>query len=86
MTSPSTIETVNIHQAKTELSHLVKDVLSGKRVQIARNGKPVVELRLIEDEIMREPGLMKNQIWVSEDFDDYSADIATLFEGDDRDE
>ncbi len=86
MTSSSTIETVNMHQAKTELSRLVKDVLSGKRVQIARNGKPVVELRLIEDEIMREPGIMKDQIWVSEDFDDYSADIATLFEGDDRDE
>lgn len=80
------IKTVNMHQAKTELSRLVKEVLSGKRVQIARNGKPVVELRLIEEEMVREPGQMKNQIWIAEDFDTYSSEIASLFEGDEPDE
>lgn len=47
---------------------------------IARNGRPVVELRPIEDEVVRYPGLMKDQIWVSDDFDAYSAEIASLFD------
>lgn len=32
------MKTVNMHDAKTQLSRLVRDVLSGKRVQIARRG------------------------------------------------
>jgi prevent-host-death family protein len=47
-----------MHEAKSNLSKLVQDVLDGKRVRIARHGKPVVELRLIEQEAIREPGLM----------------------------
>jgi prevent-host-death family protein len=78
------IKTVNMHEAKSSLSKLVQDVLDGERVRIARNGKPVVELRPIEDEVIRQPGLMKNLIWVSEDFDAYSDEVAQLFEGDDQ--
>ena len=74
------IVTVNMHEAKSNLSRLVQDVLSGKRVRIARNGRPLVELRPIEDEVVRQPGLMKDQIWVAEDFDEYSAAVAALFD------
>jgi prevent-host-death family protein len=37
--------TVNIHEAKTQLSRLIARVESGERIVIARAGKPVAELR-----------------------------------------
>lgn len=86
MVDEISIKTVNMHQAKTELSRLVQEVLDGKRVRIAKNGKPLVELRLIEEEVVREPGFMKDQIWLSEDFDTYSTDISNLFDGEENDE
>lgn len=86
MVDDTSIKTVNMHQAKTELSRLVQEVLDGKRVRIAKNGKPLVELRLIEEEVAREPGFMKDQIWLSEDFDTYSTDISNLFDGEENDE
>lgn len=79
MVDDTSIKTVNMHQAKTELSRLVQEVLDGRRVRIAKNGKPLVELRLIEEEVAREPGFMKDQIWLSEDFDSYSTDISNYF-------
>ena len=33
--------TVNVHEAKTHLSRLLKQVEAGEEVIIARNGKPV---------------------------------------------
>lgn len=36
--------TVNIHAAKTRLSHLVARVEKGERITIARAGKPVAQL------------------------------------------
>ena len=86
MADDTSIKTVNMHQAKTELSRLVQEVLDGKRVRIAKNGKPLVQLRLIEEEVAREPGFMKDQIWLSEDFDTYSTDISNLFDGEENDE
>lgn len=35
---------VNVHQAKTELSKLLKEVERGREVIIARNGQPVARL------------------------------------------
>jgi prevent-host-death family protein len=37
--------TVNIHEAKTQLSRLIARVERGERIVIARAGKPVAELR-----------------------------------------
>lgn len=81
MNTESSSSTVNMHEAKTNLSKLVQDALDGKRIWIARHGKPVVELRPIEQEIIRVPGIMKDVIWVAEDFDEYTAEIKELFEG-----
>ena len=76
------MEIVNMHQAKSELSRLVRDVLAGKRVQIARRGQPVVELHPIkEDSTLREPGLLKGKIRISDDFDEPSDEVNELFEG-----
>jgi antitoxin (DNA-binding transcriptional repressor) of toxin-antitoxin stability system len=86
MNVQSDIKLVNMHEAKSQLSRLVQDVLDGNRVRIARNGKPVVELKIIDDDVIRVPGTMAGKIWVSEDFDDYTPDIQQLFEGSDEDE
>lgn len=40
--------TVNMHEAKTTLSKLIKKVEEGEVVRIARNGHPVAELSHIE--------------------------------------
>jgi prevent-host-death family protein len=38
------MKTVNIHAAKTHLSRLVDEVVSGAEVVIAKHGKPVARL------------------------------------------
>lgn len=37
--------TVNTHEAKTDLSRLLREVEKGSRVVICRNGRPVAELK-----------------------------------------
>ena len=39
---------VNVHEAKTSLSELLRLVESGEEVVIARAGKPVAELKLLD--------------------------------------
>ena len=40
--------TVNVHEAKTNLSRLLAQVESGEEVIIARNGKPVARLAPVQ--------------------------------------
>jgi prevent-host-death family protein len=61
---------VNMHEAKTRLSELVRLVEAGEKVVLARNGTPVAELVPTEQPMKREGGFMKGQIWISPDFDD----------------
>ncbi|HEY9084696.1 MAG TPA: type II toxin-antitoxin system Phd/YefM family antitoxin [Candidatus Tyrphobacter sp.] len=44
------MRTVGIFEAKTRLSALVDDALSGRTTIITRNGKPVAELRPIDQD------------------------------------
>jgi antitoxin (DNA-binding transcriptional repressor) of toxin-antitoxin stability system len=37
------METVNIHDANSQLSALINKVLNGEKIIIARNNQPVVE-------------------------------------------
>jgi PIN domain nuclease of toxin-antitoxin system/antitoxin (DNA-binding transcriptional repressor) of toxin-antitoxin stability system len=63
--------TVNIFEAKTQLSKLIQMAENGEDVVIARAGKPVVRLTRLEP--VKKPivfGLMKGKIHVSDDFDD----------------
>ena len=62
------MEIVNMHDAKTRLSELVKRVLAGERIIISKNNEPVVELIEYKKESKkREPGVLKGQIWASSD-------------------
>jgi prevent-host-death family protein len=40
---------VNIHEAKAQLSKLIKAALNGKQVIITENNKPLVRLEVIPD-------------------------------------
>jgi prevent-host-death family protein len=63
--------TVNIHEAKTQLSRLIESVEAGEEVVIARAGKPVARLvPLAAERPRRRLGLMKGRLTVPDDFDD----------------
>jgi len=62
--------TVNIFEAKTQLSKLIQRVENGEDVIIARAGKPVARLTRLEQ--VKRPiryGGLKGKIWIAEDFD-----------------
>ena len=76
--------TVNMHQAKTNLSRLVEALVSGKEpeVTIARNGKPAVVMTAIPDEKpKRKLGLLKGKVEFDYDaFQALDAKVLELFE------
>jgi prevent-host-death family protein len=68
-------KTVNIHEAKTNLSSLIAEVEGGQEVAIARAGKPVAKLVPLKPVAARSTrrnlaGAMKGKIWIGPDFDD----------------
>jgi prevent-host-death family protein len=69
---------VNIYDAKTNLSKLLLDVERGEEILIARAGEPVAKLSPIQKST-RELGFVRDQIWVSEDFDDTPEEIIDDF-------
>jgi len=72
---------VNMHEAKTRLSELVRLVEAGEKVVLARNGTPVAELVPATLPKKREGGFLKGQVWVSPDFDDPMPEFEKLFYG-----
>ncbi|MCX7169003.1 MAG: type II toxin-antitoxin system prevent-host-death family antitoxin [Proteobacteria bacterium] len=77
--------TVNIHEAKTQLSKLVEQAAAGESFIIAKAGKPmvkVVPLRGAEKGTACRLGFMAGEIEVPEDFDQMSAqEIEGMFAG-----
>jgi prevent-host-death family protein len=62
--------TVNMHQAKSQLSRLVAKVQEGDEVLIARAGKPVARLTRLEAGTKpRRLGLAKGKVRIAKDFD-----------------
>jgi prevent-host-death family protein len=64
------MDQVNVHEAKTHFSKLVARAERGEEIVIARGGKPVAKLVPAEVHPKRPLGLLKGQIWMSDDFDD----------------
>ncbi|MDF1727063.1 MAG: type II toxin-antitoxin system prevent-host-death family antitoxin [Sulfitobacter sp.] len=76
------MKTVNMHEAKTHLSKLVEGATKGEPFVIARAGKPLVKVVMIETEAPRRTGFLKDQVEVPVDFDEMFADeISGMFEG-----
>ena len=65
---PGTI-TVNIHDAKTQFSRLLKRVAAGQEVVIARAGEPVARLIPFRQPGTRELGMDAGRVVIAADFD-----------------
>jgi prevent-host-death family protein len=72
--------TLNLYEAKTQLSALVDQVAAGAEVIIAKNGKPMAKLVPIREQVRRKPGRLKGKIWMSKDFDAPMPEIEEAFE------
>lgn len=79
------MQTVNIHEAKTNLSRLIVMAGQGEPFIIAKAGKPLVKVTAINTpsgEQRRRLGFMKGMLQVPDDFDRMGSDtIADLFAG-----
>jgi prevent-host-death family protein len=79
------MKTVNIHEAKTQLSKLVEKASKGESFIIAKAGKPIVKVTALSAPIgaqVRRVGFMAGQISVPEDFDQMGKDeIEGIFGG-----
>ena len=79
------MQTVNIHEAKTQLSRLVDQAAKGEPFIIAKAGKPMVKVTSLDTSTgkqVRRFGFMAGQFEVPEDFDQmHSAEIKGLFHG-----
>lgn len=75
--------TVNIYEAKTQLSRLVDQAAAGEEIIIARGGKPVARLsRLVATPRKIRFGVLKGQVRVAPDFDAPLPDeVIAAFEG-----
>ena len=60
--------TVNVHEAKTNLSRLLAQVEAGEEVVIARNGNPVARLVRVQRRGKRQFGSMKGRISIDDSF------------------
>lgn len=77
---------VNMHEAKTHLSRLVKRAADGEDVVIAKAGRPVARLVPYEaDDAPRQLGGWKGRVWIADDFDELPPDLLAAFEGDEGD-
>jgi prevent-host-death family protein len=79
------MKTVNIHQAKTQLSKLIEGASKGESFIIAKAGKPVVRVSALSAPIgaqVRRLGFMAGQFSVPEDFDEMGrGEIERIFIG-----
>ena len=62
--------TVNVHEAKTNLSRLLKQAETGEEVVIARNGKPVARLVGYSRRGKRQPDTLRGRIVIDDSFFD----------------
>jgi prevent-host-death family protein len=78
------MQTVNIHEAKTQLSKLVDKAARGESFVIAKAGKPLVKvISLDAPEAAQRLGFMAGEIEVPDDFDRMGAEaVEALFAAD----
>jgi prevent-host-death family protein len=84
---PTTMRTINIHEAKTQLSRLVDEASKGEPFIIAKAGKPLVKVTALDAPSatqIRRVGFLLGQIDVPDDFDTMGREeTERLFTGND---
>lgn len=76
------MSTVNVHEAKTQLSRLLDRVAHGETIVIARAGTPIARLVPLTavTAAERRRGFLRGQLRVPDDFDEIGVrDIDELF-------
>ncbi len=74
------VMTLNLYEAKTQLSALVDQAAAGAEIIIAKNGKAMAKLVAFKQRPLRKPGKYKGKIWMSDDFDAPMPDVEAAFE------
>jgi prevent-host-death family protein len=83
------VVTVNVHDAKTNLSKLLARVEAGEEVVIARAGVPVARLVKAEPPAPKRrvpPESWRGKVHIPDDIGEFEAEIERLFYGEDDDE
>ena len=77
------MDTVNLHEARTRLSHLVERAAADEEIVIAKAGRPLARLVPLAQRTGPRPlGLLAGEVRVGPDFDDpLPAAIRKAFEG-----
>ena len=72
---------VNIHQAKTRLSELIRLVEAGEEIIIGRAGQPVARLTQLKtfEQTPRPLGGWRDQVEISENFDSLPDEVVDAF-------
>ena len=72
---------VNIHQAKTQLSKLLRRVEAGEEIIIGRAGQPIARLtRFIPEDLTPRPlGAWRGQVEIGDDFDTLPDEVVDAF-------
>lgn len=74
---------VGMHEAKTHLSQLVREVEAGEEVVVLRGGVPVARLVPYTAPIARQLGMDRGALLVPDDFDaPLPDDVLDAFDGD----
>ena len=71
--------TLNLYEAKTQLSKLVERAAAGEEIVIAKAGRPMARLVALGRRPLRS-GLLKGKVWMAEDFDKTPEEIIWAFE------
>lgn len=75
------MKVVNIHEAKTNLSALIKKVLAGEEVIIAHNNKPVVELKQYFPEKEKRPlGILNGELSIKDTLEKLDEEVLEMFD------
>jgi len=72
---------VNTHEAKSQLSQLIRDAENGIDVIVARNGKPVARIvPWSQDRPVRKPGAWSGSVSYHDDIVGPDPDVAVSFD------
>lgn len=73
---------INIHEAKTHLSRLLKRVAAGEEITISRAGVPVAKLIAARAQSKsRSMGMDREKIWMADDCDRPDPELEALYYG-----
>ncbi|MGI9027283.1 MAG: type II toxin-antitoxin system Phd/YefM family antitoxin [Candidatus Saccharimonadales bacterium] len=75
------MKTVNIYEAKTNLSKLLERVQNGEEIVIAKAGKPIASLNPYNEQTAPQLGIWQSnpEVMIPDDFDDMDPEIMSLF-------